>query len=163
MNRIVIYQSSTGFTKQYAEWIAEDLGCKAVSIKEIKQDAVKNYDQVIYGGWVMGGMVSGLDKVRQYNPKQLVVFAVGAAPQEAVHVEDVKTANKTGEIPVYYLAGGLRFDKLNFAMKGILKMVKKSVMKKENKTEMDEFMAKYLDQNFDHSDRKQIQRLVESL
>lgn len=29
MKTIVVYQSSTGFTKQYAEWIATELGCKA--------------------------------------------------------------------------------------------------------------------------------------
>ena len=28
MKSVVVYSSITGFTKKYAEWIAEDLGCE---------------------------------------------------------------------------------------------------------------------------------------
>ena len=32
---IVIYTSKRGSTKQYAEWIAEDLGCGAVPLSDV--------------------------------------------------------------------------------------------------------------------------------
>ena len=43
MNSIVTYKSKTGFTKKYAEWIAEDLGCKAVKLSELKD--ASEYDR----------------------------------------------------------------------------------------------------------------------
>ena len=33
MKSIVIYNSQTGFTKKYAEWISEATGCEAVEFK----------------------------------------------------------------------------------------------------------------------------------
>ena len=35
MKSIVVYTSKTGFTKKYAQWIAEDLGCEAKGLNEI--------------------------------------------------------------------------------------------------------------------------------
>ena len=32
---LVVYKSVTGFTKQYAEWIAEKLNCSAVELKKV--------------------------------------------------------------------------------------------------------------------------------
>ena len=34
MKRLVVYQSGTGFTRQYAEWIADALHCDAVDLKQ---------------------------------------------------------------------------------------------------------------------------------
>ena len=31
MKKIVVYKTSTGFTKRYAEWIAQALGCEEYS------------------------------------------------------------------------------------------------------------------------------------
>ena len=54
MNRIVVYQSETGFTRQYAEWIGAALGCEARPIKHISAQELKQYEGVIFGGWIMG-------------------------------------------------------------------------------------------------------------
>ena len=37
MSTIVVYQSETGFTKKYAEWIAEALDCEAVPFKKVNE------------------------------------------------------------------------------------------------------------------------------
>ena len=52
---IVIYKSKYGASAQYAAWIAEELGCRAVSIDEFKKNDLKNYENVIYGGGVQAG------------------------------------------------------------------------------------------------------------
>ena len=77
MKRIVVYQSGTGFTAKYAGWIAEDLGCEAKEFKTLKPGELAGYDMVIYGGWIMGGMVAGYDKVKKLEQKNIVVFGVG--------------------------------------------------------------------------------------
>ena len=44
MNAIVIYKTKYGATKTYAEWIAEELSCKAVDAKQVKIDNLKEYN-----------------------------------------------------------------------------------------------------------------------
>ncbi len=98
MKRLVVYQSGTGFTRQYAEWIADALHCDAVDLKQTTEKMVSEQDQVIFGGWIMGNMIRGLDKMRKMNPAHLYVFAVGSTPdniadkgviQELNHLEDL--------------------------------------------------------------------------
>ncbi|MDD3369956.1 MAG: flavodoxin domain-containing protein [Lachnospiraceae bacterium] len=160
MKTIVIYQSSTGFTRQYAEWIAESLGCEAIDVKHAPEKSVGEAELVIFGGWIMGNMVSGLEKIRKWNPKNLVVFAVGATPGNIVDVESMQKENHLEGIPFFYMEGGFRFEKLNFLVKGMLKNLKKATAKKEEKTAQEQFMAEYLGTSFDHADQKNIESLV---
>ena len=38
MKRIVVYESGTGFTAQYAAWIAEELQCESMKLKNTKRE-----------------------------------------------------------------------------------------------------------------------------
>ena len=69
MKKIVIYKSETGFTAKYAGWIADRLGCEAKEYKSVKPGELKDYDLVVYGGWIMAGMVVGYDKIKTLNLK----------------------------------------------------------------------------------------------
>ncbi|NNJ28635.1 flavodoxin domain-containing protein [Lacrimispora defluvii] len=160
MKTIVVYQSSTGFTKQYAQWIAEDLKCQAVSLKEVSEQAIRENECIIFGGWIMGGMINGLDKVLKMNPKQLVVFAVGASPEKLTDTAEMKKQNHIEDKELFYLVGGFRFSELNFMIRAMLKTMKKSAAKKEDKTPQDQFMADTLGTSFDNSDRTYITPLV---
>lgn len=160
MKTVVIYQSSTGFTKQYAQWIASDLECDAIDIKKLSGNDLKQYDYIIYGGWIMGNMIMGLKKIMNMNPKQLVVFAVGSTQDSEEIRNAIREQNQLGETPFFYVEGGFRFDKLNFMTRTILKMLKKSIAKKTDKTEQDIYMEKILGTSFDHSDVRYIASLV---
>lgn len=160
MKRVVVYQSSTGFTKQYAEWIAQELGCEAVSLKALPSGMADEQDCVIFGGWIMGNMIMGLDKIRRRNTKQLVVFAVGSSREEEDIKDTLISQNNLGDTPFFYMEGGFRFEKLNFIYKKILKTIKKSLVKKENKTEREKFMEQILCTSFDRSDKKYIAPLI---
>ena len=69
MKILVTYKSKTGFTKKYAEWIAEELGCGAKDIKTITPKNVAEYDLVIHGGWIFGGIISGYKKIKSFVPR----------------------------------------------------------------------------------------------
>lgn len=43
----------------------------------VKVDELISYDMVIYGGWIMGNMVYGYDRIKALNLKNVVVFGVG--------------------------------------------------------------------------------------
>lgn len=49
MKAIVVYKSSTGFTKKYADWIAQALGCEAVALQDAKRIDYSAYDALIFG------------------------------------------------------------------------------------------------------------------
>ncbi|MDD6570982.1 MAG: flavodoxin domain-containing protein [Thermoflexaceae bacterium] len=134
MKRIVVYTSKTGFTKKYAEWIAEDLQCEVRELSKVSADLLKEYEQVIYGGWIMGGMICGYDKIKPLHLENLVVFGCGmTVPSEEVR----KQVAKQNEIPVerfFYLEGGYNPKKVGFVGKMMINMISGSIKKKEQKT-----------------------------
>lgn len=160
MSSIVIYQSSTGFTKQYAQWIAEELNCRAVSIKEMTEGDLAGSDTVIFGGWIMGNSIVGYDKIKDKGIRKLVVFAVGASLDSEETRRAITEENQLGGTPFFYLPGGMRSDKLNFFVRFMLKQLKKSIAKKAEKSEQDRYMERVLCTNFDISDRKYIKELA---
>ena len=130
---MVTYQSKTGFTKKYAEWISEELKCDNKEIKKVSKGEIEEYDLVIHGGWIMGGMIKGLDRVEKMNPKKLIVFGVGYTPKKEVDVNQIIEANKLGDIPFFYYEGGTNPEKMGFIGKTMVKMVtKKEVIYKDN-------------------------------
>lgn len=157
---MVVYTSETGFTATYAGWIAESLQCEARELKSVNQDELAGYDQVVYGGWVMAGMVAGYDKIKAKNLKNVLVFAVGMTiPNEALHKQ---LAEQNGIEPerFFYFEGGYRPEKLGFFKKLIIKLIASSIKKKPEKTEEDLHMLETL-QGADRTSREAIQGLVE--
>ncbi|NLL75966.1 MAG: hypothetical protein GX235_01770 [Clostridiales bacterium] len=110
MKTIVVYNSKTGFSEKYGKWIAQELKCEAVSYKNMTPDKWKECDTIIYGGGVIAGKISGVDKVKarpEVKGKKLVVYTVGATPMDAREIIDtVKNGNLTKEeqkdIPFFY-------------------------------------------------------------
>lgn len=163
MSTIVVYQSETGFTKKYAEWIAEELGCEAVPFKKTNATKLQGYDKVIYGGWLMGGMIVGAEKVREFGLKELIVFATGASPAMEELVQAIRVQNHLGDVPFFYFESGINYEKMGFMKRSMLKMVRKNIMKKPNKTESDKFMEKALEKSYDNTNKEAVNGLVESV
>lgn len=111
----------------------------------------------------MGNMIIGLDKIRKMSPRNLIVYAVGSLPETEKVTEEIQTINKLGNIPFFYMTGGFHFEKLNFLTRMMLNAMKKSIAKKENKTETDLFMEKNLGTSFDNSDKKYIEPLIQHM
>lgn len=160
---LVVYQSSTGFTKRYAQWIAEELHADVTELKKIKDVSLENYDTIIYGGWIMGNTIVGLDKVRALSAENLTLFATGATQASPEIEQTIREVNKLEKIPFFYMPGGMQFDRLNVFARFMLKTIKKSIAKKENKSEQDKYMEKVLGTSFDISDKKYIRPLIESM
>lgn len=163
MKTAVVYNSGTGFTKQYAEWIAQELDCEAVSIKDFRPDTANSYDVIVYGGWIMGNMINGLDKIRAMNPEKLVIFATGSSEAgEEINKAVIKTNHLQNDI-FFYMPAGFKFEKLNFFVRMMLKSLKKRAAKAENPTPQEKYMAQKLGTSFDISDRSYINPLVEAV
>ena len=160
MKTLVVYQSATGFTEQYARWIASELTCNALEIKQVSANEIASSDRVIYGGWLMGNTISGLDKIRNMSPRRLAVFAVGVTPDSPAHRNAVRDQNHLNDLPFFYMEGGIRYEKLGLVKKIMLKAVQKALSKKPDKTEQELFMEKNLGSSFYNSDRTYIAELT---
>lgn len=85
MRTLVVYTSKYGSTKQYAEWIAEELGCKAIPASSVTATDIAESDIVICGGYLHMGKIIGADFIANnwdaLQPKTVLFFSVaGAAP-----------------------------------------------------------------------------------
>ena len=58
MKTIVIYHSQTGFTKRYAQWIAEEAGADCLELSVAKKKDLTGYEAIIFGGWACAGSIS---------------------------------------------------------------------------------------------------------
>ncbi len=118
---IVIYTSKRGSTKQYAEWIAEDLSCEAVPLADprMKDINLYEYDCIIYGGWIRGSGIVDFDKFGRMLDSELmqrlIVFGVGMADETADNYAQVwgysigKFDPKNENRSILYILGG-RYD-----------------------------------------------------
>lgn len=120
-NAIIIYNSKRGSTKQYAEWIAEELGCEAIPLSDayLSKIDLTDYDCIIYGGWIRGSGIVGFDKFAKHLDaslmKKLIVYGVGFADETAENyaqvwgysIGKIDPRNENGAI--LYILGG-RYD-----------------------------------------------------
>ena len=160
MEKIVIYQSGTGFTAKYAGWIAEELGCEAKEYKKVKTDELAAYDMVIYGGWIMANMVYGYDKIKALNLKNVVVFGVGMAVPSDEITAKIAVQNEIPQEHLFYFEGGYNPKKVGFLKKMMMNMIKKSIEQKVEKTEEDMHMLETF-KGADNTNRNAIQPLLQ--
>ena len=153
MKVLVIYSSKTGFTKRYAERIADDTNAMLMPVKEAKSksdDFFNEYDAIIYGGWIMAGRVDGADwffeKAKKLNNKKLVLFACG---------DDVKDIVKP-----FYCPGGIDYDKMGFLSKCMMKAMAKSLINNKNNSEEERKAGELIMNSFDAVDMKYAENIV---
>ena len=69
MKTAIIYVSQTGFTKQYAEWLAEEVSGECMTIAEAEKKDLSGYDAVVFGGWCFAGTIKELDWFKERLPQ----------------------------------------------------------------------------------------------
>lgn len=136
-NIVIIYKSKTGFTQKYAEWLAEELGCEAIPYEKRKQADISACSLVLYGGGVYAGTMAGIKwlegQLKEWRGKQIIVFATGSSPEDDPAVEEAIKKNFGSElwkqVKVFYLRGGLCYEKMGVKDKLMLKAFSKMLAK----------------------------------
>ena len=98
---IVIYNSKRGSTKQYAEWIAGDLGCTAVPLQNFDYGSLSQFDVVIFGSWLRGSGIVGFDKFRKQiaeHADKLIIFVTGISEYNPQNYQQICEINFKEEI-----------------------------------------------------------------
>ena len=166
---LVVYKSVTGFTKQYAQWIAEELDCSILDFKEVSAKTLSEYKVIIFGGRFHAGFVDGLKKTKEIFEKssatRLIVFATGAPPDtETAMIEEAWKNNFTPDeskrISHFYMQSGLRYKKMPLGDKLMLKAFSAMVKRKKDKTEYEKAMERALENSYDLSSKEYIKPLI---
>ena len=169
MKTIVIYNSQTGFTKRYAQWIAEKTNGECVEFSKAKKMELSGYDAIVFGGWAFAGSISKLKwfkkNISKWSDKKLAVFCCGASPIENPEIERDLPKNFTEEelkiVRWFYCPGGLDYDKMPVTSKTMMKMFVKSLDAKKDKTEKDIEQIRMMSSSYDISDIKYIEPILD--
>ena len=171
MNSIVIYKSKYGSTKQYALWIAEELGCKAIDQKDADINELIKYDVIIYGGGLYAEVINWVylitKNIAKLKDKKIIVFSTGITPLDCREYYDKYVYDKNfrnvecSNIKIYNFMGKMILDELSLIHRTALKSLKKLMQSKENPTIMEKMLIDLCDADGDFSDKNAIYDLVE--
>lgn len=140
MRTAVIYVSKTGYTKRYAEWIAEELTADLYEASDISPEKLKKYDAVVYGGGLYTGGINGFNKWfrknrEQIKSKKVAVFGVGISPVQETEESTPKdmAQEPSTSMSFFYLRGGLDMQHLTRRDRIFMNMILKKIAKKDPK------------------------------
>ena len=131
----VLYKSKHGSTRKYAEWIAHQLSADLFDAKIISLKELNNYQTIIFGGFLYAGCIAGVNlltaNMDKLVGKQIIVFAVGCAPERKENIRHVFlknfAANIRDRVALFYLRGAFNFQKLNLLDKLLICILKTKI------------------------------------
>ena len=155
MKTLIIYTSQTGFTKKYADWLAQNTGGDLLDLKDAqkKNDAFfEDYEAIVYGGWVMAASVVKvkwfLNRAASWKGKKLAIYCVGGSPNDNPDVEvmlkNMLTDEQREYIKAFYCQGS-------------------ALKKKKDPTEEEKIMTEMVAKSYDISDEKYLEPVIEYL
>ena len=167
MNITIYYNSKTGFTKKYADWIAEELKCNVLSYKKYFKKSIKDNNLIIFGSRVHAGKIESLNKVKTCfsGKNNLIVFVTGATPSfETEVIEKMWKNNFTNDeidaIPHFYMQSGLDYSKMGIIDRIVMKIVASIIGKKKNKNKSEEGFEQAIKKSHDISSIENITPLL---
>ncbi len=171
MKTIVIYNSKTGFTKRYAQWIAEETGADCLELSAAKKKDLSAYKAIIFGGWARAGSISKIswfkENIDKWADKKLIAFCVGGSPIDNPELDRALKQNfsvsEQNKVKIFYCPGGFNYEKMSAPSKLMMKMFIKTLKAKKDKTEAEQVMIKMISSSYDISDKKYIEPILQCL
>ena len=120
MRTLILHTSKTGNTKKYAEDIAQAVNGDVFPLKKYKWKDVGDYDSIVFGGWVMGGKIQGIDDFLSHydeiSDKNILVFSSGMGFVTSESRDRLISGNVLDiyHIRYYQLRGSFDYSKLHF-------------------------------------------------
>lgn len=142
MKTLVLYTSLTGSTEKYAKDIASAVNGDACSLKSFKWKNIKNYSIVVFGGWIQGGTIQGLNKFLQHWDKELkgkdvILFSCGMTipTEEGRHILIEQNLLDLYHVRYYQFRGCFDINKLKFPYKLLIQSSLKMIANDPDATE----------------------------
>jgi hypothetical protein len=122
---VIVYRSSTGFTKEYAEMLAKAEKMKVCPLSEA-QGKVGPGETVFFMGPLMAGHISGVDQaVKKFAVRG--VCGVGMSPASQQTLDTLAKANYVPGAPIFYLQGGWAPKKVGWLKRRMVGMATRSM------------------------------------
>lgn len=171
MKTIVIYTSQTGFTKRYAEWIAEATGADCLELSAAKKRDLTAYEAIIFGGWACAGSISKINwfkgNIDKWSDKKLIAFCVGGGPIDnpeiGVALKQIFNESERKRVHTFYCPGGFNYEKMSAPSRLMMKIFIKTLKAKKDKTESEQEKIKMISSSYDISDKKYIEPILQCL
>lgn len=120
MKTLVAYTSMSGFTEEFATWIAEDLEATLVETKDLTSELIADHDVIIHGGGRRTSEVSGLADFLKFwgdvKDKHVILWYTGANPKAQQDQDTIWEMSLSGEqlkkTTRFFLRGGFDFNRL---------------------------------------------------
>lgn len=172
MNVIVVYKSKYGSTRDYAQWIADELKCVCKEAGETHIDELEKYDTIIYGGGLYAGVIGGVSLItknyERLKGKKIIVFTTGLAPLEnSNYYNSIREKNFKGEnfnqITVFNFLGKMIQSELTLPHRGALKLLKRMLKNKKELSPDEELLMSLCDADSDFRDKASIKPLIKAV
>lgn len=163
MKVLILYSSKTGFSKRYAQWLAESLNCQAIPFKERKSVNGNDYEKIILFGGLYAGQMSGLKWLKSKLPalsgKRLAAVAVGCSPMEWPDLSEsmTKLLGDTPEIKGFYCQGGLDYEHMGAVDRAMMAALRAALKSQPDKAEM----LAGISQSFDGTKREYLDPVIQ--
>jgi menaquinone-dependent protoporphyrinogen IX oxidase len=131
MKGVVIYKGKYGATRQYAQWVGEELNFPVLKTSEAEQKQIKDADLVILGTSVYIGKLQVAKWLKEnltilVNKKLFLFLVAGTPPDQKQKLDAYIQAGVPEEIrgrcEIVYLPGRLTINKLSWLDRFMLKM-----------------------------------------
>ena len=164
----IIYKSKSGYTKKYADWLAEKTGgdvfCGNVKIADLMK-----YDTIIYGGGLYAGKINGVKLITKnfetLKGKKIIVFCVCLSALTQNIIDQIRKGNFTDDMDIQFfmLRGGFDFAKCTFIDKILMRILRKMIQSKKELTNDDKGMLASFDKPLDLTNSKNLSPILDCL
>ncbi|HBB06063.1 MAG TPA: hypothetical protein DCZ41_05790 [Firmicutes bacterium] len=166
MKTLILYCSKTGNTKTYALDLAKAVDADVYPLKKLKPKKWLEYDTIVFGGWIMGGTIQGLDKFLQswdlISDKNVIVFADGmGVPDSATRTALIEqNVLDIYHIRFYQLRGSFDFKKLKFPYSFLLNNTLIQMQKDPKQAETAKALESFKDCPLEYYDHEKMDRMI---
>lgn len=166
MKTLILYCSKTGNTKTYAEDLAKAVDGDVYPLKKLKPKKWLEYDTIVFGGWIMGGSIQGLDKFLQswdlISDKNVIVFADGmGVPDSATRASLVEqNVLDIYHIRFYQLRGSFDFKKIKFPYNFLLNNTLIQMQKDPKQAETAKALEYFKETPLEYYDHEKMDRMI---
>lgn len=166
MRTLILYESKTGNTQKYAEDIAAYVGADVFPLKKFRAKNYKNYDTIVFGGWVMGGNIQGLNKfLSDYDDiskKNVIVFSTGMSIPTSSGRETLINQNVLDlyHVRYYQFRGSFDMKKLSFMYRFIMNNSLRMIAKDAEATADQKMLLTIKDTPIEYYDKEKVDKVV---
>lgn len=161
-NTIIIYHSKTGFSQRYAQWLAEDLGCRAAPFRERGGVRLAEYGTVVLVGGLYAGQMSGLGWLKKQLPGlkgvRAAAVAVGCAPMENPGLQESmdRLLGDTEGLRGFYCQGGLDYGRMGVVDRAMMAALRAMLRRQKGS----EAMLEGVSRSFDGTNRAYLEPVI---